>query len=147
MTEKTETIENASRDDVRPGDHLIWTIITENGGVTLTYRREGIAHDRDDDGDWCTEEGRWITDGEREDTTLTIRRPVKELPTEDGAVIVPADGHEYITVTANGATWYVREAVRAREGLWLGAWRSADRLRCYVATYQITPGTWKVGGQ
>ena len=33
-------------------------------------------------------------------------RPVQELPTTPGTVIVPADGHEYITATVFGETWF-----------------------------------------
>lgn len=71
-----QTIENASLDDVRPGDYVVWEESSEEDrGVTRTVRREGIAHHRDISGDWCTEEDLWITDGEG--TTITIRRPIE----------------------------------------------------------------------
>ena len=71
-----QVIENATRDDVRPGDHIVWEHTETLHGVTRTVRREGIAHHRDQEGDWCTEEGRWLTNGEDEGTTITIRRPI-----------------------------------------------------------------------
>ena len=77
-----KTIENATGDDVRPGDHVTWDDVEEERGMTITTRREGIAHHRDLDGDWWTEDGMWITFGESEGDTLTIRRPgpVKQEP-------------------------------------------------------------------
>ena len=65
-------------------------------------------------------------------------RPVPELPTEDGAVIVPADGHEYIE-TQTGK--------KSRRLTW-----DAECLVWYDArgTHlhgDITPGTWKVEGE
>ena len=77
MSERNvEIIENAWLDDVRPGDHLTWDESRTLDGVTITNRREGIAGRRYGDDDWYTEEGMWITDGEFEGVTLTIRRPI-----------------------------------------------------------------------
>ena len=73
-----QIIENATLDAGRSGDHIVWEHTETFHGVTRTVRREGIAHHRDQEGDWCTEEGRWITNGEGEDIILTIRRPVAE---------------------------------------------------------------------
>ena len=77
-----QVIENARLKDVRPGDHVIWEAAEMRGGVTVTARREGIAHHRDKWGDWCTEGGVHITGGEGEGDTLTLRRPgpVKQEP-------------------------------------------------------------------
>ena len=86
MNKKNETsvqiIENARLDDVRPGDHVTWDDVEEEHGITCTLRREGIAHHRDLDGDWWTEDGMWITGGAGEGITITIRRPgpVKQEP-------------------------------------------------------------------
>ena len=75
-----QVIENASLDDVRPGDHITWDDVEEEHGITCTLRREGIAHHRDLDGDWWTEDGMWVTSGEGEGIALTIRRPTtKEI--------------------------------------------------------------------
>ena len=38
-----KTIENATGDDVRPGDHITWEQTEVRKGVTRTVRREGIA--------------------------------------------------------------------------------------------------------
>ena len=83
MTEYTSDpnihiIENATLDDVLPGDHITWEVTETIRGLTSASRREGIAHHRDVSGDWCTEEDRWITDGEGEGITLTIRRAVQD---------------------------------------------------------------------
>ena len=141
ITEKI--IENATRDDVRPGDHLTWERVTTIDGVTITTRYEGIAHCRDAGGDWWTSEGMYITNDD--DATITIHRPVKELPTKTGAVIVPADGREYIEAKMNCGTFHAREAVHRHDGFWVAAWRTDGRGQTsYVTSDCITPGTWKV---
>lgn len=71
-------------------------------------------------------------------------RPVQELPTEPGAVIVPADGHEYITATFDGETHRAREAILLGSGHWQAAWRSDEGVMVYVIAEWIDPGTWKV---
>ena len=76
MSEKNvQIIENASLDDVVPGDHLVWEYTREVDGVTITARREGIAACRYGNVDWYTKDGMWITDS-RQGDALTIRRPV-----------------------------------------------------------------------
>lgn len=72
--QNVQIIENAALDAGRSGDHIVWEHTETLHGVTRTVRREGIAHHRDQEGDWCTEEDRWITNGEGEGVTLTIRR-------------------------------------------------------------------------
>lgn len=141
-------IESASRDDVRPGDHLTWTKVAEDGDVTNTLHREGIAHHRDVEGDWRTAGGVWITDGMGKGTTLTIRRPVRELPTSPGIVIVPNDGREAIEAESGGRTWRASEAILGANNRWYGVWRKvsewdsqADPL---MLPEDITPDTWKV---
>lgn len=78
MNENTKTgvqvIENATRKDVRPGDHITWEQTEVRKGVTRTVRREGIAHHRDSFGAWWTEDRGLITNGEG--IALTLRRPV-----------------------------------------------------------------------
>ena len=71
-------------------------------------------------------------------------RPVQELPTEPGAVIVPADGHEHITATVGGKTYHAREAIFSCSVLWLGVWRSTDSTAVSALPEDITPGTWKM---
>lgn len=151
MNEKNDpnvqVIENATRDDVRPGDHVVWEESDTERGVTSIIHREGVAHDRDSQGDWCTEEGLYITAGEGEDVTLTIRRTVKELPTKPGVVIVPAGGHKRIMAEEDGETWSARDAVLSWDGRWYGVWRSGDETHTFVARSGITPDTWKVDSQ
>ena len=79
--QNVKIIENATRDDVRPGDHVVWERPVAERPVaerdaTTTLRREGIAHHRDHYGDWCTKGGMWLTDLAGEGTTITIRRPI-----------------------------------------------------------------------
>ena len=123
---RMETIENATRDDVRPGDHLTWERVKTIDGVTITTRYEGIARFRDEGGDWWTSEGMYVTT--KDVAALTIRRPARDLPTEFGAVIVPAPGHETITATEpeGGTVWRTREAARTSHDTWLGVWRDED---------------------
>lgn len=69
-----KTIENATGDDVRPGDHITWEESKESEGVTVFERREGIAHRRDSEGDWWAKgSSLCITFGEGEGITLKIR--------------------------------------------------------------------------
>lgn len=81
-------------------------------------------------------------------------RPVQELPTEDGAVIVPAEGREFIEAEVAGQTFIAREAVVCQSdfgpaNVLEGAWRRVDdgsRVGGQVSRGFITPGTWKVEG-
>lgn len=140
-----QIIENATRDDVRPGDHITWMCVEEIDSVTTKHHREGIAHHRDRDGDWRAKDEACITLGEG--TTLTIRRPTQELPTKPGTVIVVNDGHEYVEAVVRGVVWRTREAVLGPDSRWRGVWRMDSG---YVASswsvrsHEITPGTWKV---
>ena len=97
-------IENAARDDVQPGDHVVWERPVAERPVaerdaTTTLRREGIAHHRDHYGDWCTKGGMWLTDLAGEGTTITIRRPAQDLLNRGGTVIVPADAADAADLT------------------------------------------------
>ena len=141
-----QIITPATRDEVRPGDHVVFLRTWERDGLTVTERREGIAHHLDD-GDWCTVAGMYITLGAGESITITIRRLLPELPNEPCAVIVPADGHEYIEATIQGETFYTREAIRSRPGGWYAAWRAGEKPCGFAVPEDITPGTWKVDNQ
>ena len=82
---------------------------------------------------------------EKRETDLTSA--IQELPTEDGAVIVPADGYEYIEAVKYGVPCRTREAVLSSDGYWIGAWRSGLRALAYIYPDGITPGTWQVDDQ
>lgn len=71
-----KTIENATPDDVLPGDHLTWETTRKVNGVTVKDRREGTAYSRDDYGDWHTMGGGLLTGRMVSGVTLTIRRTV-----------------------------------------------------------------------
>ena len=139
-------IENATRYDVRPGDHITWMCVEEIDSVTTKHHREGIAHHRDRDGDWRAKDEACITIGEG--TTLTIRRTAPELPTEPDSVIERADGHKYITATVGGETYRAREAILSGER-WLAVWRRASGRGAigFVRSHEITPGTCQVADQ
>lgn len=100
----------------------------------------------DADGDpWATAD-RFI--GRLDSGTWHVRRHIQELPAEPGAVIVPADGRDYIeATTGNGETFRAREAIRSRPGSWYAAWRSGERPGRVMLPQEITPGTWKVDDQ
>ena len=116
-------------------------------GVT----RSGIVASVDGNGDPWTAEGGYI--GPILGGTWYVRRAVEELPTEDGAVIVPADGHDFIEAEVNGQTFIAREAVVGQSefgpvDVLHGAWRMVDdgaRVQGQMGRDFITPGTWKVG--
>ena len=82
-------------------------------------------------------------------------RPAPTLPTEDGAVIVPAEGREFIEAEVAGQTFIAREAVVCQSdfgpaNVLEGAWRRADtgaRVGGQVSRDFITPGTWQVEGE
>ena len=132
--------ERANPEDARPwellkeGDplHVGDEVRQDLRGIT----RIAVVGRVDGEGDPWTAESDFI--GEINDGTWYVRRPVQELPEEDGAVIVPAEGHEYIE-TQTGK--------KSRRLTW-----DAECLVWYDArgTHlhgDITPGTWKLEGQ
>ena len=124
-------------DTVRVGDEVRQEL---NGVTTIA-----IVGRVDGEGDPWTTEDRFI--GVLDEGTWHVRRTVHELPTEKGAVIVPADGHDYIEARVCGKTYRAREAMRHWAGGWHAAWRSGSELRGVVGSEEITPGTWKVEGE
>lgn len=119
------------------------------GGVTHT----GVVARVDMGGGLWTTGGGLI--GLRDVGTWHVRRVAPELPTEDGAVIVPAEGREFIEAEVAGQTFIAREAVVCQSdfgpaNVLEGAWRRADtgaRVGGQVSRDFITPGTWKVDGE
>lgn len=93
----------------------------------------------------------WTADrgfiGSLDHGTWYVRRTDQELPTEDGAQIIPA--HGAIEAVRNGVTYTaVRAAYDGLEGVWVGVWRGEDDHSTYeMPTEHITPGTWKVGNR
>ena len=140
-------IENATRDDVRPGDHVTWTRVWERDGVAVKIIYEGIAHHRaDDDNDWWTKGGMYITNGEDEGVTITIRRTVQDLPRHDGAVIEPIDEDGVVEAGFSGMMYTTRHATYdSRTDTWVGLWRrtTGDTFIARMAPRNIIKNTWK----
>ena len=141
--------ERANPEDARPwellkeGDplHVGDEVRQDLRGIT----RIAVVGRVDGEGDPWTAESDFI--GEINDGTWHVRRHVQELPEEDGAVIVPAEGHEFIEATICGETHYARAALRSWVGDWYAAWRAGERKCALAASGDITPGTWKVADQ
>lgn len=76
-------------------------------------------------------------------------RPVQELPTKCGTVIVANDGHKFIKAEVDGIAHRAREAVLGANGWWYGAWRKAegDGLLSAMFPEHISAPTWKVDGE
>ena len=139
--------ERANPDAARPWESLNGPVRVgdevrqEWYGVT----RGGIVGRVDGNGDPWTAEGGYI--GPILGGTWYVRRTVNPLPTEPGTVIVPAEGHEYITATVGGVTYRAREAILIGENQWHAAWRSDEGVLIYVTPERIDAGTWKVGNR
>ena len=125
-------------DQVRVGDEVKWDYY----GLTMTATVARV----DKTGSLYTAAGLHI--GVRSVGTWYVRRAAQELPTEPGAVIVPAEGREFIEAVANGHTYYAREAMLIN-GLWRAVWRTPHcfQVSYSVLPWKITPDTWKVGDQ
>ena len=119
-------------DQVCVGDEVKWDYY----GLTMTATVARV----DKTGSLYTAAGLHI--GVRSVGTWYVRRPVQELPTEDGAVIVPADGHEFIEQVGDCAH-YRRLAYEAASGRWIG-WDTLNHEADALFPRHITPGTWKV---
>ena len=102
-----------------------------------------VVGEVDEGGDPRTAEGRLI--GLLRHGTWWVRRPVQELPTEDGAVIVPAEGSEFIEQVGDCAN-YRRLTYDAASGRWIG-WDTLNHEAEALSPEYITPGTWKLDGE
>ena len=72
----------------------------------------------------------------------------QKLPTEDGAVIVPAEGHEAITTTDGQE--FSRLTFTTKQSIWYGpnlAAKLGDWVIQTTSPSRLTPGTWKVADQ
>ena len=110
---------------VRVGDEVRQEL---NGVTTIA-----VVGRVDVEGDPWTTEDRFI--GVIDEGTWYVRHTVPELPTEDGAVIVPFEGHEYIETNEGVASALVHLG-----GKWYGG-------AFQINSEQIIPGTWKVDGK
>ena len=124
-------------DSLRVGDE----VRRDLHGIITT----GVVARVDEDGD------PWTADDDlialRRFGTWYVRPATQELPTNPGAVIIPAEGNEYITATRASETWHARDAVLVC-GQWHAAWRThAGRWIGWVTPKQITPGTWKAADE
>lgn len=125
---------------VRVGDEVRQEL--RNLTITAVVARVGA------DGDLWAAEDEFI--GRLNIGTWYVRRPVQEMPTEDGAVIVPADGREHIEAVFDSRTWRAKEAILCASGWWRGVWRREPGYggaTGIVPPECITPGTWKVEGE
>lgn len=113
---------------VRVGDE----VRRGHSGLTVT----AVVGSVDEDGDPWTAEGALI--GVLNLGTWYVRRPVQELPTEDGAVIVPEDGREYIET---------RAGKKPRRLTWDAEYYVWYDVRGTHLASDITPGTWKEAGK
>ena len=111
----------------------------------LGVTRIGVVASVDEGGDPWTVEG--ILIGDLDFGTWYVRRPVQELPTGFGAVIVAKEEGGCIEAAVLGIVWRAREAVFGADGRWHGVWRSTSGAISYAVPDQITPGTWKVEGE
>lgn len=139
-------IENASLYDIRPGDHIIWERTWMMRGVTGIEHREGTAHHRNQDDDWCTEDGMWIAAGEGEGIDLTIHRPINDLPTDDGAVIVPIVENGVVEAGYSNIMYTTRHATYdSLTDTWVGLWKrtNGDYTIARMSPGNIIKTTWK----
>lgn len=140
--ENVEIIDNATLDEIIPGDTVIWKSTVNDFGVQTIYSREGTAHHQSKSGEWYTSNGGWITDGAGFSISITIKRVNQKPPTEKGTVIVPADFR--IVAELGGKVWTAIEAVCDQFGVYYGVWRSGEDVRTFVLASLIQSGTWRL---
>lgn len=128
-----------AKNPANPGDEVM--CIRHAKGVT--YSDWGTVHHLDEDGNPVTEEDGLIH--LQEAGSWYIRRKKPELPTADGSVIVPADGHLWILAKIDGITHTTKRLTLAQsdDGLWywIGlSHRTGNPFAAYPE--DIVPGTW-----
>ena len=115
-------------DPVRVGDEVRQEL---NGVTTIA-----VVGRVDGEGDPWTTEDRFI--GVLDEGTWYVRRAVQELPTEDGAVIVPAEGREFIetrsgkksrrlTWDAESYVWYDARGTHLDADIITGTWKVDEK--------------------
>lgn len=147
--ESVEIIDNAKIGDVKPGDTIVWEMVTDENGVRVTICRTAVAAYIGDDGDWCNENGIWLHWLKNTSAKMTIHRSIQKPPNEKGSVIVPADLR--IEAVVNDRVWTTLEAICGnygsyfgQYGVYYGVWRSGKDVRTFVYASDIQPGTWRL---
>ena len=138
-------------EDARPWEPLVryhpLNVGDEVRQDLLGATHTGVVGRVDKHGDPWTAEGGLI--GLLRNGTWWVRHAVQELPTEDGAAIVPA-GDGPIEAVSLGVKFTTRHAAYdAISGAWVGLWRESGEDVCNFVMFDddITPGTWKVDDQ
>ena len=135
--------------------------MNENKKIELTERmvedalRAAREQGWDDAAEWGYRTGYLGHSASKRIKDANPHRPVLRGKFLDGAVIVPAEGREFIEAEVSGQTYIAREAVVCQSdfgpaNVLEGAWRRADtgvRAGGQVSRDFITPGTWKVDDQ
>ena len=137
-------------EDDRPWEPLDGRPLRAGYEVRRDYQgitRIAVVGRVDEGGDPWAAEGGFI--GSLGVGTWYFRRPVQELPTKCGTVIVANDGHKFIKAEVDGIAHRAREAVLGANGWWYGAWRKAegDGLLSAMFPEHISAPTWKVDDQ
>lgn len=122
-------------DPLNAGDE----VLLDHLGVTTT----AVVARVDEEGDPWTDEYALI--GIRRSGTWHVRRAAPTLPTEDGAVIVPAEGQDWIVVDIDGTTHNTKRLTLTKSDggfwYWIGLSNTTDNpFAAY--TDDIVPGTW-----
>ena len=122
----------------RAEDRLVDSVHVDEAALRVESARE---QGWDDAADWVKQREVWTDEELR---AANPHRPAPALPTEDGAVIVPAEGFEFIWV--EGGRYFDRLTYSSRTRRWYGvainggpAWASF----WYGDPETITPGTWR----
>lgn len=129
-------------EDDRPWEPLDGRPLRAGYEVRRDYQgitRTAVVGRVDEGGDPWAAEGGFI--GSLGVGTWYFRRPVQELPTEDGAVIVPAEGRDYIEMADAEGWTFSRMTYSAEHDRWYGMTTRGAIAMC--SADQITPGTWR----
>lgn len=119
--------------------------LSDSVHVDEAARRVEAAREQgwDDAADWVKRREAW---SDEELRAANPHRPAPSLPTEDGAVIIPADGHEFIAMTdaegwVFGGWAFDRMTYSAEHDRWYGMTTRGAIAMC--SAEQITPGAWR----
>ena len=96
----------------------------------------------DDAADWVKQREAWTDEELR---AANPHRPAPALPTGEGAVIIPADGHEHVEAVVYGHTYFANAAMLVN-GNWRAAWGTSVGWCAPLSSMtpeSVTPGTWR----